>query len=156
MRIVVQPLDELGVAGDAQLLALGKPELLVDERAQQVPVALGDLLHGGAVLARFIIHLLQGAVIVRARDDLIVHAGHDLLHRGAAKGALRRDGMRLRESVSCEQQRAKHERRGSAKKSLSHSKNTAGCEHRRLFHRRHCKRLESGKAILSPFPAKSG
>ncbi len=60
----VQPLDQLGVAGNAQFLALGEPELLVDEVAEQVLVARGDLLHGGAVLARFLVHFLHGAVVV--------------------------------------------------------------------------------------------
>ena len=52
----VELLDQLGIAGDAQFLALGEPELLIDEIAQQVLVAVGDLLHGLAALAGFVVH----------------------------------------------------------------------------------------------------
>jgi len=117
---LVQPRHQFGVAVDAQFLAFGEPELLVDEVAQQILVASGDLLHRRAVLVRLGIQLLHGAVVVRARDDLIVDAGDDLFDRGAAIRTLGRGGMRLRRSGRCEQQCGEHESRGSAKDSQSH------------------------------------
>ena len=119
---LVQPLDQLGFAGDAQFLALGEPELLVDEVAQQVLVGLGDLLHRGAVLARLVVQFLHGAVVVRARDDLVVDAGDDLLDRRAAVGALpaRRDAQfapeRKLRAAPCENTKAA----GVRKESKSH------------------------------------
>ena len=66
--------------------------MLVDEVAQQIFVRRGDLLERAcAVLASLLVHFRQGAVIVRARDDLVVHPGDDVLDRGAAIGALGRD-----------------------------------------------------------------
>ena len=117
---LVQPVHQLGFAGDAQFLALGEPELLVDQVAQQIFMRRGNLLHGGAVLARLGIQFFHGAVVVRARDDLIVDAGDDVFDRGAAVWALRRGGMRLRQSGTCEQHRAEHESRGNAKESQGH------------------------------------
>ena len=77
----------------------------------------GDLLHRGAVLACLGIQLLHRAVVVGARNDLVVDAGDDLFDRVAAVGALGCGGARLRQSGGCEQRRAKDERRGSAKDS---------------------------------------
>jgi hypothetical protein len=75
--------------GNVQLLALGEPELLIDEIAQKIFVSVGDLLHAGAALARLIVHLLHGAVVVGSGDDLVVHPGHDVFDRDASVGALR-------------------------------------------------------------------
>ncbi len=47
---LVQPLHQLGFAGNAQFLALGEPQLLVDQVAQQILVRRRHLLHGLAVL----------------------------------------------------------------------------------------------------------
>ena len=112
---LVQLLDHLGFAVDVQFLALGEPELLVDEAAQQVFVGLGGLLHGGAVLFGLLVQILERAIVIGPRDDLVVHAGNDALDRGSAVGALRRGGMRLRQRVTCEQHRSEHERREIAK-----------------------------------------
>ena len=64
-----------------------------------------------AVLARLAIQFFHGAVVVGARNDLVVHAGNNVCDRGAAIGAFGRGGTRLRQRVSCEQRGAKDERR---------------------------------------------
>ena len=55
---LVQALDQPGFASDAQLLALGEPQLLVDQVAQQILVGRGDILLRGAVLARLFVQFL--------------------------------------------------------------------------------------------------
>ena len=102
---LIHPVHQLGFAGNAQLLALGEPELLVDEVAQQVIVSRRNLLHSGAALALLVVQFLHGPVVVRTGDDLVVDASDDLLNRETAVGALRRGGRGLRQGGSGKQHR---------------------------------------------------
>ena len=53
----VEPLDHFGIGGDAQVLALFQQQLLVDQVAENVLVALGDDLVGigRVLLLRFLL-----------------------------------------------------------------------------------------------------
>src|SRR2546425_11941365 len=72
---------EFGVAGDAQILALLDQKLLIDQVAQHVFILFSDNLVGVSriLLLRFLAQLLLAALELRARDDLVVDAGDDLL-----------------------------------------------------------------------------
>ena len=84
---LVEPLDHLGVGVDAKLLALLQQQLLVDQVAQQVLLAV-FLLGGGGV--RFLLvhvgeQLLAGALQVGAGNDVVVDAGDDFFdYRGSS------------------------------------------------------------------------
>ena len=126
---LVKFLDQLGLAGNAQLFAFGEPQLLVDQVAEQVLVRCGDLLHRLLMLPAHLVHIGHGALVVRSGDDLIVHAGNNALGHDSAIGAGRLVGLGARQGVTREQPRdqppgqncAERERRDFAKKSWSHS-----------------------------------
>ena len=81
---LIEPLDHFGVGVDAELFALLQQQLLVDQVAQQVLLAVFFLRRSGV---RFLLmhvgkQLLAGALQVGAGDDVVVDAGNDLFdHR---------------------------------------------------------------------------
>ena len=117
---LVQLLNELGLAVDAQFLALGKPKLLVDEVTQQVLVGVGDFLHRRPMLPGLCIQLFHRPVVVGAGDDLVVHTGDNLFDRGTAVGAFRRGRAGLRPGGCSKQGGADHDSRKNAKTIQSH------------------------------------
>src|SRR5207244_8630388 len=72
---------EFGVAGDAQILAFIVQKLLIDQVSQHVFILFSDNLVGVSMilLLRFLAQLLLAALELRARDDLVVDAGDNLL-----------------------------------------------------------------------------
>ncbi len=80
---VVELADGLGVAGDAELLALGEQELLIDEVAEQVMDAVVEVGLGEILLASFLQELVFGGLVLGAGDDLVVDAGDGIFDDGA-------------------------------------------------------------------------
>ena len=151
---LVEPVDQFGLAGDAQFLAFGEPELLVDQVAQQVLVLFGNLLHGQAALPAFVVQFLQGAVVVGPGNDLVVDARNDVFDHRSAVGAFgsapggfapartRQEGWcRQRTSEETRKKRKvigwRTERQGQGTRERG-TRLRAAC-----FHRRHCKCRES-------------
>ena len=76
---LVELLDQIGIAGDAQIFAFFEKQLLVDQIAQHVFFPLGVDLVGVVriLLLHFVLKLILAARKLRAGNDLIVHAGDD-------------------------------------------------------------------------------
>ena len=79
---VVELADGFGVAGDAELLALGEQELLIDEVAEEVMDAIVEVGLGEIVLASFLQELIFGGLVLGAGDDLVVDAGDGIFDDG--------------------------------------------------------------------------
>ncbi len=77
----IEPLDDFGVGGDAQILALIKQQLLVDKIAENIFVSFrNDLVRvGGILLLRFLFQLIFAAHVFGAGNDLVVYAGYNFL-----------------------------------------------------------------------------
>ncbi len=117
---LVQLVDQFGFAINAEFLALGEPELLVNEVAEQVFMRLGKLLHGGAVLPALVVQFLHGAVVVGTRDDLVVYTGNDVFDDHPAVRAFGLGGTGLRRAGGDKENRAQHRNCGDAEESKSH------------------------------------
>ena len=61
---LIQPLDQLGFAGDAQFLTLGEQELLIDQVAQQVGLLLLQLAGRNGLLPGLCGQLFRGSIVV--------------------------------------------------------------------------------------------
>src|SRR5579872_1761324 len=81
---LIEPLDDLGIGGDAHVFAFIHQQVLIDEVAQHIFLLLGKFGLGlGAVfLLIFVEQLVGAALVVGAGDDVIVHARHNLFHHG--------------------------------------------------------------------------
>jgi hypothetical protein len=79
---LVELLNQFGVAGDAEVFAFVEQELLVDQIAENVFLALGVDGVGifGVLLFDFVPKLVFTAVVLGLRNDLIVDAGDNLFH----------------------------------------------------------------------------
>ena len=77
---LVETLDQVGIAGDAEVFGLVEEKLLVDEIAQNVLFAFGKVLVGvvGILLFDLVAELVFAAIVFGTRDDLVVDAGNDL------------------------------------------------------------------------------
>ena len=77
---LVKTLDQIRVAGNAQIFSLVQEELLIDEVAQNVFFAFGKFLVGvvGILLFDFVAELIFAAIVFGTRDDLVVDARNDL------------------------------------------------------------------------------
>ena len=75
----VQALDQIGIGGDAQLSGLLDQQLLIDQVAQGVFLALLDLALRELLLFRVECNLLPIAAQLGASDDRIVNPRNDLL-----------------------------------------------------------------------------
>ena len=91
---VVELADGFGVAVDAEFLALGEQELLIDEIAEEVADALVEVGLGEIVLAGFLQELIFGGLVLGAGDDLVVDARDGIFDDGAVGGDGRRGGQR--------------------------------------------------------------
>ncbi len=76
---LIEVFDQIGVAGDAEVLAFVEEKLLVDEIAENVFFTVGVELVGifGVLLFHFVPKLILAALKLRLRDDLVVDAGND-------------------------------------------------------------------------------
>src|SRR5271167_2043280 len=93
---LVEAFDGLRLAGDIEILALGKQQLLIDQVAEQVALLLIELLLGPLLLLRLVFEILLGTLEVRPADDLVVHARNNILdHRSLVWRLLRRWGGRF-------------------------------------------------------------
>src|SRR5512142_3160372 len=77
---LVEPLDDVSVDADAEVLAFLDEKLLIDEVAELVFLALGDDLVGIGIagLLYLVGNLLFGAAQVGARDDRVVDSRDNL------------------------------------------------------------------------------
>ncbi len=91
---VVELTDGFGVAGDAELLALGEEKLLIDEIAEEVIDAVVEVGLGEIVLAALLEELLLGRLVLGAGDDLVVDTRDGIFDDGAVGGDGRGRGDR--------------------------------------------------------------
>ncbi len=89
---VVELANGFGVAGDAELLALGEQKLLVDEIAEEITDAVVEVGLGEIVLASLLEELLFGRLVLGAGDDLVVDARNGVFDDVAVGGNGRRRG----------------------------------------------------------------
>src|ERR1035437_6094061 len=77
---LVQALDEIGVAGNAEVFPFVEQKLLVDKIAEDVFFTIGVGFVGifGVLLLDLVLELILAAFKLRTGDDLVVDAGNDL------------------------------------------------------------------------------